>query len=92
MSNRFTPILTLLAAATVLTAARATTDPAALIESMRAMDAAAKELGMKFELVVYPDGQHGFNVEGPGYRGDYATDAWRRTVEALRAQHPPKSQ
>lgn len=62
-----------------------------LIESMRAMDAAAKELGMKFELVVYADGQHGFNLDGPGYRRDYETDAWRRTVEILKA-HQPKAQ
>ena len=76
----------------VLAGGRDTYRNCCLIESMRAMDAAAKEQQARFELVVYPDGQHGFNIEGPGYRGDYANDAWRRTVEALRAQHPLRAQ
>lgn len=63
-----------------------------LIESMRAMESAAKESGAKFELVVYPDGQHGFNLDGPTYRRDYESDAWRRTVEMLKALHPLKVQ
>jgi len=62
-----------------------------LIESMRAMETAAKELGARFELVVYPDGQHGFNIDGRGYRRDYELDAWRRTAEVLQAQHPLKA-
>jgi dienelactone hydrolase len=34
-----------------------------LIESMRAMEAAAKEAGATFELVVYPNAAHAFNLE-----------------------------
>ena len=55
-----------------------------LVESMRAMDTAAKARATPFELVVYPDGDHGFNLSGPTYRRDYDTDAWKRTTEALR--------
>jgi dienelactone hydrolase len=76
----------------VLAGGRDTYRNCCLIESMRAMETAAKQLGAKFELVVYPDGQHGFNHDGPTYRRDYETDAWRRTVEMLKAQHPVKAQ
>jgi dienelactone hydrolase len=55
-----------------------------LVESMRAMESAAKARSAAFELVVYPDGDHGFNRNGPAYRRDYDTDAWKRTTEALR--------
>ena len=76
----------------VLAGGRDTYRNCCLIESMRAMDAAAKESGAKFELVVYADGQHGFNLDGPNYRRDYETDAWRRTAEMLKALHPLKAQ
>lgn len=58
------------------------------IESMRAMEAAAKESGAKFELVVYPQADHGFNRNGRAYRRDDERDAWRRTAEMLRLHHP----
>ena len=77
----------------VLAGGRDTYRNCCLIESMRAMESAAKESGAKFELVVYPDGQHGFNIPGnPGYWRDYDADAWRRTVEMLKALHPLKAQ
>ena len=86
LANRFkVPVL-------VLAGGRDTYRNCCLIESMRAMEAAAKQLGAKFELVVYADGQHGFNIPGnPGYWREYDSDAWRRTVEMLKAQHPPKA-
>jgi dienelactone hydrolase len=59
-----------------------------LIESMRAMEAAAKESGTKFELAVYPKAEHGFNLYGSTYRRDDDRDAWRRTQEMLRTHHP----
>jgi dienelactone hydrolase len=59
-----------------------------LIGSMRAMEAAAKESGARFELVVYPDAGHSFNTFGPNYRRDDDRDAWRRTQEMLRMHHP----
>jgi dienelactone hydrolase len=58
------------------------------IECMRAMEVAAKESGAKFELVVYPGADHGFNRNGPAYRHDAERDAWRRTTEMLRLHHP----
>jgi len=58
------------------------------IESMRAMEVAAKESGAKFELVVYPQADHGFNRNGRAYRPDDDRDAWRRTTEMLRLYHP----
>jgi dienelactone hydrolase len=75
----------------VLAGGRDTYRNCCLIESMRAMDAAAKELGIPFQLVVYPDAQHGFNIDGPAYRRDYETDAWRRTTELLRTHQPLKA-
>ena len=59
-----------------------------LIESMRAMEAAARESGTRFELVVYPDAGHSFNTFGANYRRDDDRDAWRRTQEMLRIHHP----
>jgi len=58
------------------------------IESMRAMEVAAKESGAKFELVVYPDAGHGFNRNGLAYRRDDVLYAGRRTTEMLRLHHP----
>src|ERR1035437_9709039 len=53
-----------------------------VIESMHAIEAAAKTSGSKFELVLYPEANHGFNLEsgargepGRAYRPDDARDA-----------------
>jgi dienelactone hydrolase len=66
-----------------------------LIESARAIEAAALASGAKFELVVYPQANHGFNLETGArgeplraYRREDAADAWRRTTEMLRLYHP----
>lgn len=66
-----------------------------VIEAARAIAAAAQESGAKFELVVYPQANHGFNLESGAsgepvraYRRDDAADAWRRTTEMLRLNHP----
>jgi dienelactone hydrolase len=62
------------------------------IESMRAMEAAAKESGKSFELVVYPNAGHGFNLvnfaSGLNYREQDAADAWQRTTKMLRQYQP----
>jgi dienelactone hydrolase len=60
------------------------------IESMRAIEATAKEGTTPFELVVYPLADHGFNLKSPAFRRDDAADAWRRTSEMLRQYHPIK--
>lgn len=66
-----------------------------VVESMRAMESAAKQNGKRFELVVYPEATHGFNLETgargeptSAYRREDDRDAWRRTVEMLKRYHP----
>ena len=66
-----------------------------VIESMRDMEAAAKQTGAKFELVEYPDANHGFNLETGAsgepmgaYRSADAGDAWHRTVDMLKQYQP----
>jgi dienelactone hydrolase len=66
-----------------------------LVETAQAMEAAAKEAGVKFELVVYPEADHGFNLESGArgepmraYRRDDDRDAWRRTLEMLQQYQP----
>jgi dienelactone hydrolase len=66
-----------------------------VIESARAMEAAAKAKVVPFELVVYPDANHGFNLETGAsgeptgaYRADDARDAWLRTLKMLKQYQP----
>ena len=68
-----------------------------LVETARAIETAAKASGAKFELVVYPEANHGFNLQtgahgepAGAYRQDYDRDAWRRTVEMLKQYQPVK--
>ena len=66
-----------------------------VIESMQAMEAAAKKSGAQFELVVYPEASHGFNLQTDAkgkpaiaYRRDDDRDAWRRALEMLKRYQP----
>lgn len=59
-----------------------------LVGSMRELAAGAATSGVPFELVVYPDANHGFNLEGSNYRAGDAADAWERTKAMLARQHP----
>ena len=66
-----------------------------LVESVRVMEVAAKQNGKQFELVVYTEANHGFNLQtdakgepAGNYRRDDDRDAWRRTVEMLKLRHP----
>ena len=59
-----------------------------VVESMREIESLAKARAVPFELVIYPDADHGFNLDGRAYRGDDTADAWRRTVEMLNRYHP----
>ncbi len=66
-----------------------------LIETAQAMEAAAKASGAKFELVVYPEADHEFNLETDArgkpvraYRRDDDRDAWRHTLEMLKQYQP----
>ncbi len=59
-----------------------------LIESMRRLEAAARERQVPFQLVEYPHAGHGFNLAVSGYRSEDAADAWRRTTEMLARYQP----
>lgn len=79
----------------VLAARRDRYQNCCVIETAQAMEAAAKAKGARFELVVYPEANHGFNLkigasgEPMGaYRGDDDRDAWSRTVDMLKLYHP----
>lgn len=67
----------------VLAAERDKYQGCCLIESMRAMEDAARGNNTAFELVVYPQADHGFNLAGSQFRKDDAADAWRRVQEKL---------
>jgi dienelactone hydrolase len=58
-----------------------------LIETMRAMEREAKEAGKPFELVVYPNAKHSFNLAF-NYRAEDSADAWQRTIKMLDRYHP----
>ncbi len=65
------------------------------IETAHAIELAAKQNGKKFELVVYPEANHGFNLQTGAsgepigaYRPDDDRDAWRRTIEMLKLYQP----
>jgi dipeptidyl aminopeptidase/acylaminoacyl peptidase len=60
------------------------------IESTRALDAAPK--AVPFELVVYPNAGHRFNLKGFDYRAQDADDAWARTAAFLKRLHPSGGQ
>ena len=73
----------------VLTGERDRYNNCCLIDSMRAMESAAKDGAAGFELVVYPQADHGFNLpNGPTFRKDDAADAWRRTSTMLEKYLP----
>ena len=79
----------------VLAAERDRYKDCCVIETMRAIENAAKDSGAKFDLIVYPEANHGFNLKtgakgepASAYRSDDDRDAWRRTIEMLRLYHP----
>ncbi len=79
----------------VLAAQRDRYKDCCVIETAQAMEAAAKAKGARFELVVYPEANHGFNLKTGAsgepmgaYRGDDDRDAWGRTVDMLKVYHP----
>jgi dienelactone hydrolase len=79
----------------VLAAGRDRYKECCVVETIRAMEAAGKGVGAQFELVVYPEADHGFNLQTGAqgepmraYRPDDDRDAWRRTVEMLNRYQP----
>ena len=74
----------------VLAAERDSYNNCCLIEHMRELESVAKARGLPLELVVYPDADHGFNLDGRTYRAGDTADAWRRSQEMLAKHHPVK--
>ena len=54
-----------------------------LVESMRAFESGVRAKSVPFELVVYSNANHGFNLDGSRYRADDTADAWERTKAFL---------
>jgi len=63
-----------------------------LIETARAIEAAAKNQKASFTLITYPLAEHGFNLAVPAYRAQDDLDAWKRTLETLRQHVRPQQQ
>ncbi|MCM8612771.1 dienelactone hydrolase family protein [Accumulibacter sp.] len=59
-----------------------------LIEHMREIESLAKARQIPLQLVVYPNADHGFNLDGRNHRVEDAADAWRRMVDMLSRHHP----
>ena len=74
----------------VLAAERDRYNNCCLIEHMRELESVAKARGLPLELVVYPDADHGFNLDGRQYRAGDSADAWRRAQDMLAKHHPVK--
>jgi carboxymethylenebutenolidase len=56
--------------------------PVATVEKMRE---ALKAAGKTSEIILYPDGPHGFHADyRPSYRKDMAEDGWKRLLEWFR--------
>ena len=73
----------------VLAAGKDEQDNCCKIESMRALESAPKTT--PFELVIYPEAGHGFNLQLPPfvYRPADADDALARASAFLNRLHPP---
>jgi dienelactone hydrolase len=54
-----------------------------LIETAHALETAAAAAKAPFELIVYPDADHGFNHRGRDFRPQDTADAWKRTQDRL---------
>ncbi len=63
-----------------------------LIESMRSLAGAPKSF--PFDLVTYPNSEHGFNLEDTQftYRADDAKAASEKTIQYLKLHLPPRAQ
>jgi dienelactone hydrolase len=79
----------------VLAAQRDRYKDCCVIETARDIEVAAKARVARFELVVYPEATHGFNLKtgasgepAHAYRQEDDRDAWRRTVDMLKLYHP----
>ena len=67
-------------------------DPYCPLDTLRAMEAAAKEGEKPFELVLYPPVEHAFAIPGNTYNEEYNALAWQRTTKMLSQYHPLRAQ
>ncbi len=72
---------------TVLAAGADTYNNCCMIEKAREIEKAAKARGKSFEMVVYENADHGYDLTGRNYRRDYVLDTWKRTEEWLKRTH-----
>ena len=63
-------------------------DQGIAVEDVKKFEASLKQQGKKVEIVIYPEGGHGFQNPNnkEGYRPDDTADAWKRTINFLAAQ------
>lgn len=60
------------------------------VESMREFELGSRESKNPVELVVYPEADHGFNLDGSRFRAEDTSDAWERTKAFLARVQPRK--
>ncbi len=58
-----------------------------LIDKAREIEKAAKAKGKAFDMVVYDNADHAYDLTGRNYRNDYTRDTWKRTEEWLKRAH-----
>ena len=69
---------------TVLAAGADTYGNCCLIDKAREIEKVAKAKGKAFEMVVYENAEHPYDLTGRNYRSDYARDTRKRTEEWLK--------
>jgi len=72
---------------TVLAAGADSYNNCCLIDKAREIEKVAKSKGKVFEMVVYDNAEHGYDLTGRNYRTDYVRDTWKRTEEWLKRTH-----
>lgn len=72
---------------TVLAAGADSYNNCCVIAKAREIEAAAKAKSKPFEMVVYDNAEHAYDLTGRHYRTDYVKDSWNRTEEWLKRTH-----
>ena len=72
---------------TVLAAGADTYGNCCLIDKAREIKRVAKAKGKAFEMVVYENAEHAYDLRGRYYRTDDARDTWKRTGEWVKRSH-----
>ncbi|MBL8309958.1 MAG: dienelactone hydrolase family protein [Burkholderiales bacterium] len=72
---------------TVLAAGADSYNNCCLIDKAREIEKSAKAKGKAFDMVVYENAEHGYDLTGRNYRHDYTRDTWQRTEAWLKRVH-----